>query len=272
MKRYELAEENGSFVLLELRPVPVATFAERALAELVLDLLEEAAEDDETLGPRTARDKRAELIRHMTDNSVVVRKMSDEENASPPPMSEAVVIVPADHETETGAAPEGEAPGGGEEAPRLSAAPAEAEAAEAGPSAPPADEPPSWEKLHALGLTAREAAEARDCHVNAAYMWSSKNGVKWAPASPAALDPAAKPAPAPRPAADLKGWTQEDLDAALLQVEGGGKVEAVADEFGKPAHVLKSHWMKRLAAKREAAGLPLRTNGATAREDAEAGR
>lgn len=259
MKRYDLAEENGSFVLLELRPVPVATFAERGLAELVRDLLEEAGDDEIAEDPRAQEARTAAMMRQLAAGAVVVRNPAPV--AAPPSMAEAVVIVPAEEETETGAAPESEAPrgGGGD------ALPAEALTAHA-PSLP-ADEPPSWEALHARGLTAKQAAETRGAAVSTAYKWAQKAGVEWV-----SLPEQTPAEPAPRPAADLKGWSQEDLDAALLQVEQGGKVAAVADEFGKPAHVLNSHWMKRLAAKREAAGLPLRTNGATQRDDAEAGR
>ena len=38
---------------------------------------------------------------------------------------------------------------------------------------------PTWPELHAMGMTARQAAEARGVNVRTAYGWAERQGVKW---------------------------------------------------------------------------------------------
>lgn len=73
------------------------------------------------------------------------------------------------------------------------------------------------------------------------------------------------------PEAGTAALVRDLLEASDEEEEEGEKPSAVADDYRKPAHVLSAAWSRRLAAKREAAGKPLRAAGATAREDAEAG-
>lgn len=233
---YEIRQVEGGWALTKLRPVLVGTFPEESTAALVRDLL--AAADENETG-----------------------------EVQPKPASGGLVIgVPS-------------------EISPLLGAPSFPEPTPAAPR--PAAEPapallPTWKELFERGLTVIDAAEIKQSTKASGYAWASKAGVKWpslrAEVEPAAAAPAPRPAPAApvtttasRAGAAISTWTPEELEEALGRIEAGEKPSAVADDYRKPAHVLTAALSRRLAARREAAGRPLVTTGATARDDAEAG-